>query len=185
MKQYILDDLYRYVGNDCNKLNNQLRYFFFTPGFRWQYFFRHASNAKNKFTKLFWHIMLRHAMKRTGIQIPLGTRIGRGMKIGHWGTIVINPGTIIGNNFNIAQGCLIGNSQGKHAGIPTIADNVVMGANSIIVGGVHIGNNVLIAPGSFVNFDVPDDSIVIGNPGKIISSNSPSAKYIVYPLKIN
>ena len=57
------------------------------------------------------------------------------MKIGHWGTIVINPGTIIGINFNIAQGCLVGNSQGKHAGTPIIENNVVMGANSIIVGG--------------------------------------------------
>lgn len=135
MKKYIIDDLYRYVGNDCNKLKIQLRYLLFTPGFRWQYFFRHASNAKNKATKLLWHILLRHSSKRTGIQIPLGTKIGRGMKIGHWGTIVINPGTIIGINFNIAQGCLVGNSQGKHAGTPIIENNVVMGANSIIVGG--------------------------------------------------
>lgn len=49
--------------------------------------------------------------------------------------------------------------------------------------GVKIGNNVLIAPNAFVNFDVPDNSIVIGNPGKIIKSDSsPSAKYIVYSV---
>ena len=46
-----------------------------------------------------------------------------------------------------------------------------------------IGNNVLIAPGAFVNFDVPENSIVIGNPGKIIPRDySPTAKYMVYPL---
>lgn len=46
-----------------------------------------------------------------------------------------------------------------------------------------MGNDVLIALGAFVNFDVPDNSIVIGNPGKIITkSTSPSAKYIVYPV---
>ena len=48
---------------------------------------------------------------------------------------------------------------------------------------VIIGNNVLIAPGAFVNFNVPDNSIVIGNPGKIIQCNSsPTKKYIVYPI---
>ena len=58
-----------------------------------------------------------------------------------------------------------------------------MNANSIIVGGVRIGNNVLIAPGAFINFDVPDNSIVIGNPGKIVERNSsPTDKYIVFPI---
>lgn len=65
-----------------------------------------------------------------------------------------------------------------------IGDNVMMCRNSIIIGGVTIGNNVLIAPGAFVNFDVPDNSIVIGNPGKIIErDSSPTDKYIVYPIK--
>ena len=58
-----------------------------------------------------------------------------------------------------------------------------MNANSVIVGGVKIGNDVLIAPGAFVNFDVPDNSIVIGNPGKIINKDySPTEKYIVYKI---
>lgn len=121
-------------------------------------------------------------MYRTGIQIPVGTKIGRGFRIVHFGTIVINPMTVIGNNFNIAEGTLIGNSQGKNAGTPIIGDNVCMNANSIIVGGVKIGDNVLIAPGAFVNFDVPSNSVVIGNPGKIIPKNRPTDKYIVYPI---
>ena len=122
-------------------------------------------------------------MYNTGIQIPSATKIGSGLKIGHWGTIVVNPGAKIGRNFGIAHGCLIGNSQGKNQGVPTIGNNVSMGANSMILGGVMIGNNVLIAPGAFVNFDVPENSIVIGNPGKIIPRDySPTAKYMVYPL---
>ena len=97
--------------------------------------------------------------------------------------IVINPGATIGRNFTISQGCLIGSAQGKKNGIPTIGNNVCMNANSIIIGGVNIGNNVLIAPGAFINFDVPDNSIVIGNPGKIIvKESSPTEKYIVYSV---
>ena len=50
-------------------------------------------------------------------------------------------------------------------------------------GWVKIGNNVMIAPGAFVNFDVPDNSIVIGNPGKIIPCDeSPTKNYIVYSI---
>lgn len=78
---------------------------------------------------------------------------------------------------------MVGNSQGKRMGVPSIGDNVVMNANAVVVGGVKIGNNVLIAPNAFVNFDVPDNSIVIGNPGKIIQrTTSPTAKYIVYSV---
>lgn len=119
----------------------------------------------------------------THIQIPYSTSIGPGFRIVHFGAIVVNPNAIIGKNFNISQGCLIGNAQGKRAGTPVIGDNVCMNANSIIIGNCKIGNNVLIAPGAFINFDVPDNSIVIGNPGKIIQrESSPTAKYIVYPV---
>lgn len=183
MNKLIKEDLYRYIGADCSKLHLQLRYFLFTPGFRYIYFFRKASNASCFVTRLLWHICLRMCMYQTGIQIPIGTNIGKGFRIVHFGHIVINPLAQIGKNFNISQGCLIGNAQGKKEGTPTIGDNVCMNANSIIIGGVKVGNDVLIAPGAFINFDVPDNSIVIGNPGKIIpQESSPTAKYIVYPL---
>lgn len=177
-----IDDLYRYEGNACHKLKTKFRYFFFTAGYRYTYLFRKTNNASNILSRVFWKFLLRQCMLRTGIQIPDGTLIGPGLKIGHFGTIVINPEAKIGRNFNIAHGTLIGNSQGKKAGVPIIGDNVCLQANSIVVGGVTIGDNVLIAPGAFVNFDVPSNSIVIGNPGKIIPKPNPTAKYMVYPL---
>ena len=147
------------------------------------FFFRHASQSRNKPIRIFWSMCLHITKLITHIQIPVRTRIGNGFRIVHFGHIVVNPDAIIGRNFNISQGCLIGNAQGKRKGSPIIGDNVCMNANSIIIGNVTIGNNVLIAPGAFVNFDVPDNSIVIGNPGKVIPrDSSPTAKYIVYPL---
>ncbi len=182
MNTRIKEDLYRYVGHDCNNIFIQLRYILFTPGFRYIWLFRHTQYATNIVSKLFWNFLLRLCMIRTGIQIPPSTKIGRGFRIVHFGHIIVNPGAVIGDNFNISQGALIGNAQGKRAGVPTIGNNVCMNANSIIVGGVTIGDNVLIAPGAFINFDVPSDSIVIGNPGKIIPSQKPTDKYIVYSL---
>lgn len=181
MNSIIKADLYRYEGRFSYPLF--IRYFLFTAGFRYTVLFRKASLSHNWFSKLFWTFFLRQCMLSTGIQIPASTKIGRGLYIAHFGTIVINPSAIIGSNFNIAQGCLIGSAEGKKKGAPILDDNIKMGANSIIVGGIKVGRNVLIAPNAFVNFDVPDNSIVVGNPGQIIRKEKASAKYIVYPVK--
>ncbi|MFY7814664.1 MAG: serine acetyltransferase, partial [Chryseobacterium taeanense] len=54
-----------------------------------------------------------------------------------------------------------------------IGNNVWIGTNAVIVGGIVIEDDVLIAPGAYVNFNVPNNSIVIGNPGKIIPKENP------------
>tara|TARA_B100001287_G_scaffold238699_1_gene212269 strand:- start:5658 stop:6212 length:555 start_codon:yes stop_codon:yes gene_type:complete len=49
-----------------------------------------------------------------------------------------------------------------------IEDNVFIGANSIILPGVSIGKNAIIGAGSVVTKDIPENSIVVGNPAKVI-----------------
>lgn len=79
---------------------------------------------------------------------------------------MINNRAIIGSHCTIYQGVTVGCiSEGKRKGEPIIEDNVVLGPNAVVVGGIHIGKNSIIAGNAFVNFDVPEDSIVIGNPG--------------------
>ncbi len=181
MNKIIRQDLYRYIRNDCNRLLFQIRYIPFTPGFQYIYFFRKVQLSNFIVLKIFYSICLKLCSFKFGIQIPSSTKIREGFRITHFGTIVDNPDAIIGRYFSICQGCLIGNSQGKKTGVPTIGDNVCMQANSVVVGSVKIGNHVLIAPGAFVNFDVPDHSIVLGNPGKIIERDtSATDKYNVY-----
>ena len=176
----IYDDLYRYTGE--RSLFLLLRYFFFTPGFRYVFLLRKTSNAKTIVTKLFWNILLRQCMLRTGIQIPKETKIDNGLRISHFGHIVINPYTVIGKNFNICQGVTIGHAEGKRRGSPIIGNNVSIQPNAVIVGNVKIGNDVMIAPNAFVNCDVPDGAIAIGNPVQIIQREKASAKYIVYSI---
>lgn len=182
VRNLIQSDLYRYIGDNNKSILKRLRFLLFTPGYQYTYFWRHASNAKNPISRLFWKILTRGCMFHSGIQLPVGTEVGPGLRISHFGQIVINPDTKIGRNFSIAQGTLIGNAQGKHKGVPTIGDNVYMAANSIVIGGITIGDYVMIAPGAFVNFDVPAHSIVVGNPGKIIPSHRPTDKYNVYQV---
>lgn len=180
----LMDDLYRYEGERSRSLKVKLKYLLGVPGYTYTFFYRHASMSRSKVGYLIWSLFLYITRFITHIQIPAGTKISRGLRIVHFGTIVVNPQAVIGKNFTISHGSLVGNAFGKKSGTPVIEDNVYMGANSIIIGGVHIGNDVMIAPGAFVNFDVPDNSIVIGNPGKIIErDSSPTQKYIVYPVK--
>ena len=66
----------------------------------------------------------------------------------------------------------------QNTGVPVIGNQVWIGANATIVGKIKIGDNVLIAPNSYVNFDVPDNSVVIGNPAKITSNERATTGYI-------
>ena len=67
---------------------------------------------------------------------------------------------------------------GGRRGTPVIGNRVYIGLNSTIVGGISIGDDVLIAPNTFVNEDVPSHSIVIGNPCKIISKANATEEYV-------
>ena len=93
--------------------------------------------------------------------------------------VIIHPDATLGKNINIGTGVTIGiENRGKRKGVPEISDNCWIGTNAVVVGNVKIGSDVLIAPLTYVNFDVPDHSIVIGNPGKIIPKENATADYI-------
>lgn len=171
-------DLYRWEAKITKKIFLKC---FFIPQFRFIYFKRKCEQYRKKFKILFliYRLIYGHYQIKYNMQIPAKISIGEGFKIGHIGGIVINQFTVIGKNVDILNGVLIGAEfRGKREGVPTIGDYVWIGANSVLVGKIKIGNNVLIAPGSFVNFDVPNNSIVMGNPGKIISNNNATYKYI-------
>ena len=177
MKSKIFLDLYRYVGN--YSIKSFIRAFIFTPAFTYIVIYRKARNSSNFITKNFFRLWLRILQMIYHFQIPYQTEIGDGFYIGHFGTIIINSQAILGKNVNITAGVVIGQtSRGSKQGVPVIGNEVWIGANSVIVGKIKIGNNVLIAPNSYVNFDVPDNSIVMGNPGKIIFNEKATEGYV-------
>ena len=62
--------------------------------------------------------------------------------------------------------------------MPKIGSMVSIGINSTIVGNINIGNDVMIAPNSFINFDIPDHSVVIGNPARIYPKEYSTKNYV-------
>ena len=127
----------------------------------------------------FWRIWRKLMERRYGLEISSGAGIGEGFYLGHAFGITVNPHATIGRNCNIHKGVTIGQeNRGKRKGAPAIGDRVWIGVNSTIVGAVNIGEDVLVAPNTYVNCDVPSHSIVIGNPCKIISREGATKGYI-------
>lgn len=124
---------------------------------------------------LFWQKVIEIT---TGISIPASAKIGHSFYIGHFGGIILNAKTSIGNNCNISQGVTIGVSGiGEKRGVPVIGSDVYIGANAVLAGNIKIEDNVLIAACSLVNTDAEANSLMIGVPA-IKVSNKSSEGYI-------
>lgn len=129
-----------------------------------QIYFRKLQNARGV-AWLFYKILFKICKDHNHIELYEKTEIGEGLYVGHPYCITINSKAVIGKNCNIHKGVTIGQeNRGARKGTPIIGDNVWIGVNSTIVGKIVIGNDVLIAPNTFVNTDIPDHSVVFGNP---------------------
>ena len=132
------------------------------------------------FMRNLWKLKWLKIRRKSKVQISLNAKIGAGFRLVHDGTRVIVAGVNIGEDcaagVNVIIGYVIKDNRSE-GGAPEIGDRVYIGHNSTIVGRIKIGNDVLIAPNSYVNKDVPDNSIVIGN-NIIIPKEKPSRNYI-------
>jgi len=110
--------------------------------------------------------------KITGADIHPAAKIGKDFFIDHATGVVIGETTEIGDHVSIYQGVTLGGvSSTKGKRHPTIGDHVVIGANATILGNIKIGNSVRVGAGSVVLNDVPDNSTVVGVPGKIVKQS--------------
>lgn len=106
----------------------------------------------------------------TGIEIHPGATIGKGVFIDHGMGVVIGETAIVGDYCLIYQNVTLGGT-GKQTGKrhPTLGKNVVVGTGAKVLGNINLGNDVRVGAGSIVLRDVPDDSTVVGVPGRIVS----------------
>ena len=105
----------------------------------------------------------------TGIEIHPGAKMGRRLFIDHGEGVVIGETAEIGDDVLIYQQVTLGGT-GKGSGKrhPTVGNNVILGAGAKVLGNIKIGDNVRIGAGSVVVEDVPENSTVIGVPGRVV-----------------
>ncbi len=176
MNKAFAKDLYRFYGEKGESLPQRLLR---PTELRYIALYRKANGCRFRPLKLFYTVRLKLMSYKTQIQIPARTEIGEGFYIGHTGRVIIHPDAVLGKNMNVGTGVTIGyENRGKRKGAPHFDGHCWIGTNAVVVGNVHIGEDVMIAPLTFVNFDVPPHSIVIGNPAKIIYKENATEDYI-------
>jgi len=176
-------DLYRYEGSASATAFP--KHILLSPGYTFTFYMRLCKYLQAKRPRLLIaplyliaRFVLRHYSYKFGIFIPFNTSIDVGFYIGHCGDIHANALARIGKNCNISQGVTLGQAnRGKNAGHPTLGDGVYIGPGAKIVGAVRIGNNVAIGANCVVTKDVPDNGVVVGVPGKVISYDG-AASYV-------
>lgn len=148
-------------------------------GKRFHYYFRKCQTSKNPILKYWYRFMLSNIKNKYGLEISRKTKIGKGLYLGHPYNITINPKASIGSNCNIHKGVTIGQeNRGARKGVPVIGNKVWIGINATIVGNIVIGDDVLIAPNTYVNCDIPSHSVVFGNPCIIKYRENATEDYI-------
>lgn len=106
-----------------------------------------------------------------GIELPRRAQIGAGLVIAHSGGIVISQHAVIGSNCNLSHQVTIGlGGRGSRGGVPVIGDDAYIAPGAKLFGRIRIGNNVAIGANAVVSKDIPDNAIVVLDPGFAVVS---------------
>ncbi len=143
--------------------------FFCYPGFHAILLHRLAHEIYEMKFSFFARLISQFSRAVTGIEIHPGARIGRRFFIDHGMGVVIGETAEIGDDVLLYQGVTLGGT-GKEKGKrhPTIGNHVVIGTGAKVLGNIRIGDHVKIGAGSVVVHAVPDDSTVVGVPGRVV-----------------
>lgn len=135
-------------------------------------FYEYHKNVGNKVRRLIYGWLLNTRAKRLGFSIS-GNCFGLGLRINHYGLLIVNSKAKIGKWCDIHQGVNIGengyiNKYGERISeVPQIGDFCFLGPGVKIFGKCHIGDSVRIGANTVVNKDIPNNSTVYGNPLQI------------------
>lgn len=117
------------------------------------------------------HSINRKLERKYNTEIMLGATIGGGLRITHYHSIVVSHNVVAGKNLLMRQNTTIGTQNPYGDRLIKIGDNVNIGANSCIIGDrLTIGDNVTIGAMSFINKDIPSDSVVYTEKIQVIKS---------------
>jgi serine O-acetyltransferase len=174
----IIADLYRYEGAAGWK--GFLRTFTSEPGFRLTTLLRLSHHLRSKAWGRWglYHLVelwRRRAAIKFGVYIDPATSIGAGLYLGHPLGIVINRRCVIGADCSISQHVTLGSKNREpNKGCPTLGDRVYLGPGAVVIGAIQLGDDVAVGANAVVTKDAPAMAVVVGVPGRIVSSRGSS-----------
>jgi serine O-acetyltransferase len=140
---------------------------------RWRYRVKPALLRKP--FSLMYRILYKFVQILTGIELPCEVEIGKNFVIDHFGGIIISGYAKFGDNCRIRNGVVVGIRRIEERRAPTVGNNVDIGAGAKLLGPIVIGDNVVVGANAVVITDVPPDSIAVGVPAQIKSKNRPAS----------
>lgn len=175
MNQKFIEDYHRMTGKVWQGTCRDCLSVFMHHNLQYMYLFRKYETRPSWLVRALLHRLT----LKYGLEISTGAKIDGGFYLGHPYNITVARDVQIGRNVNLHKGCTIGReNRGKREGVPVIGNNVWIGINAVVIGNISIGDDVLIAPGSFVNRDIPSHSVVVGNPCTVHSNEHATWGYI-------
>jgi serine O-acetyltransferase len=190
-----LPDLYKKALNDGKTIlakdpaAKSLEEVLYTyPGFFAIAIYRFSHQIWNQGLKLLARTISEYAHSKTSIEIHPGAQIGDDFAIDHGTGIVIGETVIIGNNVQIYQGVTLGALSVKkgEASVkrhPTIENNVIIYANSTILGGqTTVGRDSIIGGNVWLTYTIPSNSVVYHKNEIKIKDNNPFPEPIFYSI---
>jgi len=150
-------------------VRSRLEVFFLYPSFKAVRAYRRARwwYVRGQYFMARW--ISQRAVRRTGIEIHPGAKIGKKLFIDHGSGVVIGETSEIGDNCTIYQGVTLGGT-GKDVGkrYPTLGNNVMVGSGAKVLGPFKVGDNSKIASNAVVLSEVPPNSTAVGVPARIV-----------------
>jgi serine O-acetyltransferase len=131
---------------------------------RWRYTIKTPFIRKP--LSLVYHVLYKLVQIATGIELPCEVVLGKNFIIDHFGSIIVSGYTRFGDNCRIRTGVVIGLSRIDDPCAPTFGNNVDVGAGAKVLGRISIGDNVLIGANAVVVTDIPANSIAVGVPAR-------------------
>ena len=124
--------------------------------------------------------LAKRARRKLGADIHPAATIGRRFTIDHGIGVVIGGTAVIGDDCMLYQGATLGMTgkqlEGKRH--PTLGNNVLVGANAVVLGDIAIGNDVRVGAGAVVVKAVPEGATVVGVPARIVRSNNAGLRLV-------
>ena len=154
-----------------------LEIFFCYPGLHAVWFYRVAHWFWTRGFYFLGRLTSHFGRFLTGIEIHPGAQIGKNFFVDHGMGVVIGETAEIGDNVTLYHGVTLGGvTWDKVKRHPTVGDNVVIGAGAKVLGPFTVGKGAKIGSNSVVVKEVPQNSSVVGIPGRVVLQQEPQVE---------